>query len=957
MNLVPIPFSSPLYPLPADYASLAIEGQRLARANGCRQWAIYDADPDIRAHRLIHATRFFDLYYLHPDPAADFDPLFYDMPPLPTPSMHWDLSRMWASSRFNAAIAPRGSAKSSHMRKDMILRICSMPLYSFCYATSTHENTKFTAQIVRDQAYANSRIQDDFALDFGGSFKPTRGDKPTGTESFFLNNGSWVRCVSAESRLRGIRPRRFRLDDPEYDERASTSMSVVRQYMDNLLFKIAIPMTLRADCGIDWVGTFVSKRHFLYHAMSVSETPDGLRAVDPRFDRWARLFIDACYEDKEGRLQSCWPEMWPASIEEKLRLNMPSSVSLEEMREIMGVNAFNAEMRGRPGSSEDQYLKIDPSPRGPHAYWFEGADELLYSDPLNTKSLICYTDPDGSQVRTPLVDFLKNARTFITVDTAYTENASSDRRCCGLLAVTPKNQLFLLDLWSDRKTDQVLIDQAFGMAQRWRCPLIAVEVVKESFKLYARFRSTVQTRLTQDIGLTHVPAIRDIRPGTMSKTAKIESLDVRFTHNLIKLPMYRRREAPWWARLFDQIESFNPEAPNGGLEHDDETDCLIASTPVLTRAGWKNISSITTDDEVLTRFGWRRVLRAWCTGRKGIVTRFGLTGTPNHRVWTENRGWVPLQDLVLDDIVMTCNQTCSSSTPNSHDPATLENGLTNQEKPFSSMGSGTTDIPSTSGGTFGSTSGHTLSTKSLRSLSISPFSPTTTDLSQQGSTSTTKMETPSTTPRKTSKPLIEKPTNAFIRRCVDALAAVQSNWNFLRNAGRRWSRRSFSASSVGLPILGFNEVRTSSVPVNAGAKQGLSDSEKKGESKPPQGPARGGQKIQPLQEPPWLDIGQSKEADTWNLTVEEHPEFFAGGLLVHNCLAMSLFVLKSRLKERPAAEAVKPINPVEHAKAGHFTLPGGASTLSLVPLSMISPEDLEHLLSAKHRPQGPMTKV
>lgn len=580
MRLVPIPTDSPVYPLPADYTTLTTEGQRQARVNACRQWLL--DEPSLRAHRLVHSTRFFDLYYLQPDPESDFDSLFYDMAPLPTPSMHWDLSRMWADHRFNVSLMPRGGAKSTHLAKDTCLRIISAPAYSIVYATSNHDNARAMGERLRDQAYSNNRVKADFEPEYGNPMKPSRGDKSTGCEHFFLGNGSWVRCLSAESRLRGLRPRRFRLDDPEYDERATTSMAIIRQYMEALLFKIAIPMTTRANCGIDWVGTFVSKRHFLWHAMSLTQTPEGPRASDPRFNYWARLLIDACYDDPEtGELRSCWPEMWPATRADKITLNRPDSLSLEELAEILGPTAFNGEMRGRPGTSEEQFFKIDLSPRGVHAYWFEEADERLHLDPRATTTKICYLNADGTTTRTPLPDFLGRCHLFMTVDTAYTETASSDRRCCCLMAVTSRNELFVMDLWSDRKPDQTLVDRSFEMSQRWRCPLIAVEVVKESFKLYARYQSLVRTKLTQDIGLTHVPAVKAIRPGTMSKTAKIEALDVRFTHNLIKLPVYRRAEGRHWARLFDQIEGFNPEAADGGLEKDDELDCASMSLFVL----------------------------------------------------------------------------------------------------------------------------------------------------------------------------------------------------------------------------------------------------------------------------------------------------------------------------------------------------------------------------------------
>lgn len=576
------PEGNDYYPLPPDYPTLSVKGQRQARVNACRQWLL-PGTPEERAEARVISTWYFDQYYLHPDDEADFDPLFYDMTPLETPSMHWDLSRLWATSRMNVALMPRGGAKTTHTKKDMILCLVTAPAYSFVYATSTHDNTKHTGQSVKDQCHENSRIQDDFGPDFGGTLKPARGNKPTGVEYFYLNNGSWLRCVSAESRLRGLRPRRFRLDDPEYDERASTSMATIRAYMDKLLFKVAIPMTLRAACGIDWTGTFVSKRHFLWHALSTIQTPEGIRAQDPRFNHWSRLLIRAAWRDDSGALVSCWPEMWPSTIAEKHARGLSDHVSIEEMPSIMGTSNFNGEMLGNPGTTEEQFFKLDTDVKGRHAYWYESVDDALATSPHQSSTLLCWKHPEtGATERAVLSEFLKSSRLFLTVDTAYTESASSDRRCCTLMAVQKHtNVLFVLDMWSDRKPDHVLTTRALELAQLWRCPSIHIEVVKDSFKLYKRFQSVVSTRLTEEMGLSWVPSIRDLRPGTMTKTAKIETLDLRFEHSLIKLPVWKRYESPAFGRLFEQIEGFNPEADDGGLDKDDEIDTVAMSLLVL----------------------------------------------------------------------------------------------------------------------------------------------------------------------------------------------------------------------------------------------------------------------------------------------------------------------------------------------------------------------------------------
>ena len=579
-----IPLSCPLHPLPADYHDLTQEGQRQARVNAARQWSIPGTRPD-QVRNLINSINFFDLYYLADDVPNLHEPGFYDIPPLKTPAYHWEIATHWVDP-LSITLAPRGGAKSTLIRKDILLRMISMPRYSVAYATSTNENALYTGQLVKDQCYENGRIQEDFAPEWDATtLKPTRGVKSTGVQMFYLNNGSYLRCVSARSRLRGLRPRIFKLDDPEYDESGSTSMDEIRAYMERLLFSIAMPMTLRADTYLHWVGTFVSKRHYLWQAMDTVQSPEGPRAVDPRFDLWSRLHIRASwFDERSNRVRSCWPEMWPVDETERKSLNLPESTrTIEQIQKMLGSAVYNKEMLGLPGSSDQLLFKLDADPKGVHAWWLEDADEIFNEHPLSSRAKICFRDHNDPQKihRLPIQEFLANSRLFITVDSAYTESATSDRRVSHLLALYANNILFSLDLWSDRKNDNELLSASLIQADRWRCPVIFVEVVRESIKLLHRYQAAVRTKVTSNMGLTHTPVVKDLRPGAMTKTAKISTLDTRFEHGLIKLPLWRRgRHAPY-TRLFDQISSFNPSSNDGGLSNDDEIDTVAMSTILI----------------------------------------------------------------------------------------------------------------------------------------------------------------------------------------------------------------------------------------------------------------------------------------------------------------------------------------------------------------------------------------
>jgi phage terminase large subunit-like protein len=176
--------------------------------------------------------------------------------------------------------------------------------------------------------------------------------------------------------------------------------------------------------------------------------------------------------------------------------------------------------------------------------------------------------------------FCSTTRSFMTVDTSYTASADSDFKVACLMAVTHNNELFVLDLWSKQCQQTKLVEQALRMADRWRWRSVWPETVKEGLSVYNDLYSIVATRAKDMAGVVHLPGIRKLNPGRTEKVAKIAALQLRFEHGKIKLPLSRRNEGPW-RRLFEQVEQFNPNAPDGGLQHDDELDCVAMSQYVL----------------------------------------------------------------------------------------------------------------------------------------------------------------------------------------------------------------------------------------------------------------------------------------------------------------------------------------------------------------------------------------
>ena len=589
------------FPLPTDYDTLTDDGQRQARVNACKQWLVPTKDPNDKALRFVSSVLFFDHWYLFPDEEDDFNPMFYDEDPVPIPDGHLGIYKEWANSRASITIAPRGFAKSNCIRKAMIMQMLTRPGYSFIYATSTNDNAKQTGQILKTQFTENARIHEDWMPEFPDNrIIPKRGEASFGIEMMYLKNGSWFRAISAESRQRGGRPRCYVLDDPEYDPRASTSMSVLRSYMDNLLFKVVMPMVTRPNTSIRWLATFVSRRHYAWYAMDTVEGSKGTRAKDPRFDHWNRMVIKAAYHNEKNELISCWPEMWP--VDRAIKLTDPrlkERISLEEIREMIGSANFASEYMADPGSSDDVFFpELDES----LGWNYTQVDELLGDAPWQSSTFINWVGVGGKEVSQTIASFLEDSWLFMTIDTSWTATKDSDFKVCTVMAATPDNELFVLDIWGGQCDENTLIKEVFKMANKWRVPSIRPEVVKQSIALYHNLDSIVKQRAMDMVNVDFLPKVVPLKVGMVAKEARIAALQFRFENGLIKFPLERRMDKHW-KDLFDQVEQFNPEVKDGGLAKDDHIDTVAMSGAILkgriARKEYEEVDDRTPEEHII----------------------------------------------------------------------------------------------------------------------------------------------------------------------------------------------------------------------------------------------------------------------------------------------------------------------------------------------------------------------
>jgi phage terminase large subunit len=117
------------------------------------------------------------------------------------------------------------------------------------------------------------------------------------------------------------------------------------------------------------------------------------------------------------------------------------------------------------------------------------------------------------------------------------------------------------------------------------------------------------------------------------------------------------------------VDETHPE----DVDTDAEDHCFIAGTMVETEAGEKPIETVHIGDKVLTRTGYKKVISSGYTGTRlchDVTLTCGkhLIGTPNHPIFVNRKGFIRIDTLKYGDILYTkkeCEKWLSYYLPRS----------------------------------------------------------------------------------------------------------------------------------------------------------------------------------------------------------------------------------------------------------------------------------------------------
>jgi phage terminase large subunit-like protein len=281
----------------------------------------------------------------------------------------------------------------------------------------------------------------------------------------------------------------------------------------------------------------------------------------------------------------------------------------------------------------------------------------------------------------------------------------------------------------------------------------------------------------------------------------------------------------------------------GSFPYLEDSMCFIAGTKITTTRGNVNIEDVTHDDLVLTRAGWRRVNAAGCTGVRDTVTvhmsnGVSVTCTPDHPVFVVGKNFTPASQLTSRDRIITCIETLShdeSENHRSHSSTTMVNGITS-----GLVASTTALLVHVERGFFTATSMKTHMARYLMAGSSTML------------TTTEKITTSATS--KLCQNMITSHTTNKTRSLECTPFPVNSKDEVQRKAGKNENNASSLSSAWNVAALfGLQACEPRFAHVNVGGVTVLS--------------------VQENVEP----------STVYNLSVDNQPEYFANGILVHNC--------------------------------------------------------------------------
>jgi len=226
---------------------------------------------------------------------------------------------------------------------------------------------------------------------------------------------------------------------------------------------------------------------------------------------------------------------------------------------------------------------------------------------------------------------------FATLDPASSKGLESCFRAIVVCARMRDGHWYILEVPYGRWDSVGLLDKMFEVCRKFGIRRFGIE--KGHFhQVLEPFIYKEMTRL----GIRFV--IVPLEHGKIgSKLERIKMLQPRFKAHSVWFP-----QSAYW---LDEIKSELAGVTSSEIKSMYIDLCFAAGTKIATLFGDKAIENVRRGDIVLTPFGLSNVTESKMTGNTETITKFGVTATPGHKVFSFNKGFASIDALCYSDEV------------------------------------------------------------------------------------------------------------------------------------------------------------------------------------------------------------------------------------------------------------------------------------------------------------------
>lgn len=174
--------------------------------------------------------------------------------------------------------------------------------------------------------------------------------------------------------------------------------------------------------------------------------------------------------------------------------------------------------------------------------------------------------------------------------------------------------------------------------------------------------------------------VAEVNNGGEMVALTLRTVDAVVPYKAIHASRGKRTRAEPVAALYEQGKVHHV----GTFPDLEDQQCVAEGTCIATLRGDVPIEQIRRGDFALTRAGWRRVTWMGCTGLRRTITIHTTTNslvcTPNHPVWVVNRGFILSGEVQTNDIILVC-QSSPSDRASSSEVSPITSILTGTTRP------------------------------------------------------------------------------------------------------------------------------------------------------------------------------------------------------------------------------------------------------------------------------------